>query len=96
MEQPPDDCFYVALYNLEMSHSPCSLVKVEYEGGQWCDNPRRKSVPMNEMRTQEIFANVFTLRDDLILIVTNLRFIFFDDDLEVLQIISVNSACSLG
>ena len=51
---------------------------------------------MNEMRKAELFVECFTLKTDLILIVTNLSFVFFDDDLEVLKIMPVNSACSLG
>ena len=72
------------------------MVKVEYESGKWCEKPRMKSVPMNEMRKAEIFSDCFTLKSDLILIVTNLSFVFFDDDLEALKIMPVTSACSLG
>lgn len=91
-----NDCLYVILHNMEASNSPCSLVKLTFEQEQWREKPSMKSVPMNDMRIPEVFKSCFTVRMDLILLVTNYRFIFFDDDLEVMKVLMVSSANGLG
>ena len=95
----PQDCFYVVLsFVEEVSQSPCSLVKIMYENesDKWVKKPGMTSIPMTEVRLPEILSGCFVLQRDLLLLVTNVKFMFFDKNLQVLNNIKVEDVCGFG
>ena len=95
----PEDCFYAVLsYREEVSRSPCSLVKMAYQSGtdQWVKKPGMTSVPMTEARLPEILSGCFVLRKDLLLLATNVKFVFFSEGLQVVGSITAGDVCGFG